>query len=471
MHLLRSFFTNAQLWAAVLSASALLPTAAVAGSDARPDVVLISLDTLRPDHLSIYGYPRETDPALARLAGEAVVFEQAYSQSSKTAPSHMTLMTGLLPEVHGVANVDLRRERVRVSEDVPTLAEILHEAGYHTVGVHGGGNVSADYGFDRGFDAYVEERELGPWLRAARERVARHDAEDRRPLFLFLHTYQIHAPYLPPPEHARRFVDPAYSGRIASSVEALTAAAGHRPKRWSHTFWDLVDESSEADVRHLVDLYDAGIHFTDEGLGGFLDGLRARPRWSHTLLIVLSDHGEAFGDHGRFQHKTLHQEILQVPLLIRFPAGDPLHGARRVPDVVRLMDVPVTVLDRLAIAPPGFVQGRSLLPLLRGEPGGEPVVVSQQAPGGGAALRLGDWKLIRERRRDALYHVSVDPAERVDRAGDQALRLEVLRERLDRLLAGSRALREGLAAPDRAPLDPASVRRLEALGYLDSQED
>ena len=160
----------------------------------RPHVVLISLDTLRADHLSAFGYARETSPRLAAFAERAVVFDEAYSHSQKTAASHMSLMTGLHPEVHGVGNPGNSRRRARLSDQIPTLAEQLHAAGYRTHALHGGGNVSAEYGFDRGFDSYEQDIDLERMLGRARERVAAEAGVSGAPLFLFLHTYQIHGP-------------------------------------------------------------------------------------------------------------------------------------------------------------------------------------------------------------------------------------------------------------------------------------
>jgi arylsulfatase A-like enzyme len=435
----------------------------------RPHVVLISLDTLRADHLSAFGYARETSPRIAALAAHSVVFEEAYSHSQKTAASHMSLMTGLHPEVHGVGNPGNSRVRARLSDQIPTLAEQLRAAGYRTHALHGGGNVSAEYGFDRGFDSYEQDIDLERMLQRARERVAAEAGRDGAPLFLFLHTYKIHGPYTPREEDARRFVDPAYAGRIVSSWKQLAELAPGWPER-NRLYWERVDATSAADLRHLSDLYDAGIYYTDGRVGEFLDWLAAQPGWARTLLIVLSDHGEEFGEHGQLRHSTLHRETLHVPLLMRFPGADPALQPRRVKSLARLVDVLPSVLEFARVQAPAQLEGHSLLPVLRGERREPGFVWSQTKRGGAQALRVGDWKLIRSGDGEQLFRVSRDPGERTDLRAQEPARAALLGAQLDALVAAAAARRDALGgAPAEAALDPETARQLEALGYLGEQ--
>jgi arylsulfatase A-like enzyme len=451
---------------------ALAAHAATPAAAPRPDIILISIDTLRADHLNTWGYARDTSPRIAAFARNAIVFEQAWSQSPKTAASHMSLFTGLQPEVHGVGNPGPSREVTRLSDGIPTLTETLRAAGYRTHGVHGGGNVRDAFGFARGFESYVDDPRRSEWPRLAREVVERH-GDSGEPLFLFVHTYAVHAPYTPPVAQARRFVDPGYAGRIVASPDPDALGAWHQR---SEAFWKNVDPESAADRRHLADLYDAGIAAMDADLGGFLEWLAARESWRRTLLVLLSDHGEEFGEHGEFEHKSLHGEVLHVPLVLRFPDDLPAHRPRHVSQVVRLIDVLPSLLDYLGLPLPSHVEGRSLLPLLRGEPQPEPEVWSQvgarERPGAvrAEALRVGDWKLIRGPRGTRLYRLSDDPGEQRDLASSEPARAAELSARLDALERDAARLRESFAAPQHGVLDPETERQLEALGYLPPPE-
>jgi arylsulfatase A-like enzyme len=455
------------LRAALLTLLVAVQAAGAPESPSRPNVILISIDTLRADHLSAYGYARETAPRIAAFARRAIVFEEAWSHSPKTAASHMSLMTGLYPEVHGVGNPGSDRVRVRLSDEIPTLAELLRRAGYRTRALHGGGNVRAEFGFERGFERYVEERELSAWLQRAREVVLEQEASPGAPLFLFLHTYEVHAPYDPPVAHARLFVDPEYAGRIVASPEALARKPYTERMRF---FWKQVDASSPEDLRHLADLYDAGIHYTDAQLGAFLEWLETRPLWRDTLLVLLSDHGEEFGEHGALKHTTLHRETLHVPLVVRFPGDDPATRPRRIPAVVRLIDVMPSLLDFVGVPAPAHPQGRSLLPLLRSGTGEPALVLSQIRQGSAAALRVGDWKLIRAKQGERLYRLSSDPGERVDLREAEPERAAQLAAQLDALLAESAALRASFAALDSGEIDAETLEQLRALGYLPPEE-
>jgi arylsulfatase A-like enzyme len=352
------------------------------------------------------------------------------------------------------------------------LAAALADTGLVTVGLTGGGWVSWQRGFDQGFDHYGAEQRVGAGVpELVGDTLAWLDRLEDVPAFLFLHTYAIHAPYDPPAADAAPFLDPGYGGRLPASRSQLERAAGTDHDDQSHWFWSHVDKGRPEDLRRLRDLYDGGIHYTDAQLGAFLDWLRGRPTWGRTLLIVLSDHGEEFGEHGHFQHETLHQETLHVPLLVRFPDPPPAPGPRRVPDVVRLVDVLPTLFEQLGIPAAGPVQGQSLLPLLESGASEPREVLSQVRPGGPASLQAGEWKLIRSGDRIRLFQVSLDPGEHEDRRLAEPRRAGALRVRMDRLLAESEALGRSFGAGEAVEVDPAWHRELEALGYLGKDGD
>ena len=438
----------------------------------KPNLVLVSIDTLRPDHLTAYGYERPTSPVISRLADEGIVFEQAFSQSPKTATSHMSLLTGVYPPAHRVANWGERRVR-RLSADSPTLATLLARLGYRTEAHTDGGNVSARLGFGQGFERYVEHRGAGTVFDGARQALDQFAEEDgagtRAPFFLFVHTFEVHDPYLPPAEYAAEFVDPSYSGDIIGSREELERLVGSGNYWASHEeYWNRVDREDPADLQHLQDLYDAGILYTDVQLGTLMDHLRSLDLDAETIVVVLSDHGEEFLEHGGFLHNSLFQEILHVPLIFRFPEGLALPTGLRIQTIVRLVDVLPTLLEVMGLPAPEHLQGHSLMPLIgEGEAPTRPVFSQWLAGGRIVALRDGDWKYIRVKRQEQLFDLSEDPGESVDRLSVRPEVLARLQAEVNEIIGESFAFAEA-QTPTRPPrLDEETREQLEALGYLD----
>jgi arylsulfatase A-like enzyme len=425
-------------------------------------IVMVSIDTLRADRLGAYGYPRGTSPAIDALAGESVVFERCYSHSPKTAESHMSLMTGVWPSAHGVVNwsADPRLVSTR-PQGLTTLAAVLRAAGYRTAAYTEGGNVSGALGFEHGFHSYSESGDSSLSLaRLALESLATES--ERRPLFLFVHSYAVHDPYLPAPEFARLFVDPGYSGRIVADRDALRAT---QPVDdwWSlhRAYWRRVDARDARDVRHVSDLYDAAIRDMDLELGRLLEAFD-KHLGSNSILVLLSDHGEEFQEHARFLHDSLYQEVLHVPLLLRLP-GRP---ARRLADLVQLSDVMPTLLDLVGLEAPGHVQGTSLLGLLDGSRRRPRALFSEWLSRGQAALRIGDLKYLRGSAAEELFDLAQDPSERRNLLPEAQQRAYSLRLTLAHVAEASLALRSrfGNARPPR--LDAETRGQLQALGYV-----
>ena len=318
-----------------------------AATPVRPNVLLVSIDSLRADHVGAYGYARETSPAIDTLARDGALFESAISSAPWTVPAHMTLLTGLPPEVHDVVTV-----RQKLSPDAVTLAEVLQGAGYATAAFVSGPTVMAHYGFGQGFASYdesmVERRPklggaavsspglvdlVGGWL----DRWSA--VETREPFFVFLHMWDVHYDYVPPPEYVERF-DPGYRGNLdARRFETNdTISRGMDPR----------------DLQHLIALYDGEIRFTDDHLARLFAKLRALGVLDDTIVVVTSDHGEEFFEHGSKGHaKTLYDEVLRVPLVVRYPRR--VAPSQRVTQQVRLMDVAPTILGLAGVtAPEGF---------------------------------------------------------------------------------------------------------------------
>jgi len=445
--------------------------------EGRYNVVLVSIDTLRADHLPMYGYARDTSPNLRRrVAEQGLVFENAYSHSPKTGPSHMSLLTGLLPDAHGVKNVAEGEENRALSPGIETLASILKRNGYHTAAFTERGHVVAELGFDRGFDVFEAGGGARGIFKNGIDAVEMFAAD---PFFLFLHTYEVHDPYTPPKGFREIWADPDYSGSIISDSNELSAAAGGEWAARHEVFWDHVDAESPADVQHLRDLYDGSIRFVDKWIGALIDQLEELGELDRTLLIVLSDHGEEFLEHGGFLHETNYQELLHVPLVMRLPA-DLARGrrGRRVESVVRLVDVEPTVLEVLGIDAqhdPVHV-GNSVLGLVGGEAKSAPVL-SAWPRERQFAYRKGDWKIIWSEPEPGragsleLYDLAADPDERKDLAQDEPERAAELLATLKGARDACRAYLQSVQAGEAFEPDPEMLSDLGALGYAGGGTD
>ena len=310
----------------------------------KPNLILISIDTLRADHLGCYGYPLQTSPFLDALSRkeEAVLFENCIAQAPNTAPSHMSIFTSLFPTVHGVPNVTAEPTalELKLPEPVKSLALVLNDAGYRTAGLTDGGYLDPFMGFGQGFDTYdcTYERIARKVDRALQWIEVNESREE--PFFLFMHTYEVHAPYIPPaPFHARFTGD--YSGWIreycfGSDSEKAVAAGG---------FKDLFKrrgEFTEEDVAYLKGLYDGEIAYMDSELQRFFSALERKGITENTVIVILSDHGEEFGEHGEFSHKQLYDEVVHVPLILLLPCGQFDMIRHRVEEQVSLIDVTVS---------------------------------------------------------------------------------------------------------------------------------
>ncbi len=433
----------------------------------RPDILMISIDTLRADHLGTYGYERPTSPAIDRFAADALVFDNAFSHSPKTAISHMSLLTGLYPLAHGVRQWS-EDSGERLSEDIPTLATLLRGNGYHTGGFGGGGHMRLELGFDQGFDQWQKVGSFRIATSRAVDVIRTMATDPERPFFFFLHNYVVHDPYVPPARYRRQFVDPDYAGEIIGDAGDLERLAGGGWEGQNKLYWDRVDEEDPADLRHLIDLYDAGIRRMDADLSGMLDTLRADGLLDNAIVILVSDHGEEFLEHGMFLHNQVYRELLHVPLIIEFPGerGEALNG-RREPAVVQLVDVVPTLLDFIDAEIPPHIQGRSLLPMLEhGEPL-ETLVLSSWPKGLQRSLRLGDWKLVRKGPELELYNVAEDPDETQNVIASEPEKLDELRSRMSELVSKSRDLRNNVRAGETIVPSEEALEELRALGYIE----
>lgn len=419
------------------------------GNDASPaptNVLLLSVDTLRADHLGCYGYERPTSPTLDALATHGVVFEDAVSPAPSTLPAHASLLTGRYPSRHGA-----RRLGARVSADAVTVAETLAARGFKTAAFVNSGDLSERSGLDRGFEdfVYVPERVDGAepsavwdaammWLTKWRE----------RPFFLFVHTSDVQSDYKAMADYETKFAR-SYDG-VADGTRAQLLA-----------FRDGRLSLGPEDAGRLVDLYDAGIRQTDDGVARFLRMMRRLKVFDATLIVVTSDHGEEFLDHGGVLHgHTLFQELIRVPLIV---CGPGVPGGRRVTETVSLVDVVPTVLRALGLAPPAGADGIALQPSWEqaGVPGlpVRPIFAETERDGGdgdeggdgGAIVPEGGLRAVRDGRlklihdhatgRTALFDLAEDPGERTDVAGGRPEAIHSLRLQLEEFMRDALAQR------------------------------
>lgn len=411
----------------------------------RPHVLLVSLDTLRADRVGSYGHDRDTTPFLDRLAAEGTRFESAFINTHGTPPSHATLFTSLYQLSHGVS-VEAGDGSVdhHLPETLPILPQVLKDAGWQTVAVTGGGFMSKEFGWQRGFDAFAEQK-----LEAGAERLARlieSRLHDGQPIFAFLHTYEVHSPYDPPPPY------PNLWGELEAEVDASSAALKAR----SHG-----KKLSDAERESLLKLYDAGIRYTDDVLARLFERLEAAGFLEHALIVVTSDHGEEFGEHGGLLHPaTLYDELVAVPLIVKGP-GVP---AGRVDSrLVSLIDVAPTIYGYLGVRPPRLASGIDLL--AKGSPG-RPQVFFQY----GDLLhgvRTDQLKLIENRRTGQVqfFDLAIDPGEQRNLARRRPLMTEELGKRLENWRATTPRLESLRRGSEQ--ISDEKLEELRALGYVD----
>ncbi|MBI2212037.1 MAG: sulfatase-like hydrolase/transferase [Acidobacteria bacterium] len=387
-------------------------------------VFIISIDTLRADHLPAYGYANGSTPEIDRFRKDAVLFRSAFSHVPLTLPSHASLMTGLLPYRHGV------RDNVGyvLKEEQTTLAAILKRNGYATGAAVSSFVIRGETGIERGFDEYDDLMTVSPmetltsWTRdgdLSRELLAKWLEKNAGPrVFAFLHIYEPHGPYTPPEPYKSRFAAAPYDGEVA---------------------------------------------YSDAIVGKFLDELRAKGLYDRALIILMSDHGEGLGDHGEIAHGVLlYNEAIQVPLMIKLPAGE--RAGQEVATVASIVDILPTVLARLGIGSPTGLDG---VDLFGATAAAERAIYSESYY---QRLHYGWKELISlvdakhhfiEAPTVELYDRATDPREMKNIASDQR-RVVADRRRAAQAVVAAHPFEQPRAA------DPEDVAKLTALGYLGS---
>ena len=427
------------------------------------NVVLISLDTLRADHLSAYGYHRETSPHLDALAADSVLFEDFVVTGGGTLPSHLSMLTSLFPATHGVTP----RNGRSLNPGRTTLAERLRAAGFATAAFTDAGWVKGKFGFLQGFEVFDEAGGRLAAIRPKAEAWLERNAD--RQFFLFLHAYDIHSewqrlPYDCPAPYRDRFAGPfetevAFDGcREGRCASILLSWANSRIAGGEVEAEEMF---SGEEIDYMEALYDGCIGYADAQVGRLIDKLRRLDLYDRSLIVVTSDHGEEFAEHGRFLHdQTSFEETVHIPLIIKLP-GSAFRG-RRVPHLAAMVDLMPTVLEVVGVDAGVEAQGRSLMPAVVED------VPVRRAVHIRANLRTERWKYLLPGNR--LYDLNADPGERhnVIRESEEfdPRWKRYLRRANDRDRRLFEELESGGPERGRIALTEEETAELKALGYL-----
>ncbi len=458
---------------------------AVLGCTRRPpNVLLISIDSLRADHVGAYGYTRDTTPTIDRLAAHGIRFETAISSTSWTLPAHAALFTALPDLAHGVsAPTD------SLGEGIPTLAEAMKAGGYRTLGFYSGPFLHPLFGLDRGFDVYRdctsydasgsldgETRGEKEGTRAVQRLHARSHKDvtnpkiaerfaaeieslENQPFFAFVHMWDVHYDYIPPPEYARMF-SPDYTGTVTGE--------GFRMNEAVHKGMPAED------LARIIALYDGEIRYTDDTVAQLLATLQSRGFLENTLVVITADHGEEFFEHGGKGHRhTLFDEVTRIPLIFHHPRLTPYAAVST--QVVSITDIANTILELSRQPRLANTTGRSLVPLWRRRSPpwqDRPALASLRA---GASLSLDalrgpDAKIIHDlaRKKHSFFNLTNDPNEQraIDPQGSRVA--EAMADALARRTAAAQATGRTIGGGARAKIDPATLEALRSLGYVDT---
>lgn len=323
------------------------------------NVIVYIIDTLRADHVGSYGYDPENSPNIDRIGEEGAIFARTYAQAPWTKASSASILTSTYPTVHGADT----KFTGKLRPEVETLAEVMKANGYATCAYAANVWVDPKWGFGQGFDEYymmgklLKKWDIDPPIRASHINrgafrfIEKHKDE---PFFLYLHSIDVHDPYRPMSPFNE--IDPAYTGEIDGSGPQMKRLEGNRKKL------------PEEDLNHLIALYDGEIRYNDFQIGRLMERLKAVGLDASTLVLVTSDHGEEFHEHGGYRHgKHLYEYMVRIPWVMRCPSL--IAPGARVESIAQSIDMMPTVLDLLDLEIPPGAQGKSLVPLIEGDAG------------------------------------------------------------------------------------------------------
>lgn len=444
-------------WCLVLLGGALLFGTACAteppvADPGPPNILLISLDALRADHLGCYGYDRSTSPFLDRLATRGTRFSHASVNTHGTPPSHTTMLSSLYQETHrvGYGGGTPEGRNDTIPAEVELVQEMLQAHDWHTLGVTGGGYMSGVFGFSRGFDSFSDEaRSVAQGTDMLLEQI-RSAMVDGRPIFAMYHTYEIHSSYEPPPQYRTVFGE--YHSDIPPTSESLIPLQGIASKVLDSDDFDFLESQ-----------YDGEIRYTDDVLESFFAQLESIGFLENALIIITSDHGEEFGDHGGLLHRaTLYEELLHIPLIL---IGPMVAKAVVDPQLVSLIDITPTILEAARLPTTDIMEGESLLNRSTPDSWRDQRTFAQYTLLY-YSVRTPRWKLIHNTKANKLqlFNLRRDPTERRNV-------IELSPATGDQLYAELDAWRDSLPhlniTNDRSQeLSTETIEELRALGYV-----
>ncbi|MBI5186303.1 MAG: sulfatase [Nitrospinae bacterium] len=426
-----------------------------------PNVILITVDTLRPDHLSCYGYPRRTSPNIDKIASQGILFENVVAQSSWTLPSVASILTSRFPGELRMVNSfsKFRDESLRI-------ATILQEREFYTAAFISGGLISASRGFDKGFNTFTDivgraeviNSHVFKWLNQKRD----------KPFFLWVHYFDVHSDYDAPPPFDKRF-DETFSDLKIGRTDYLLNVIKNGLKL------------PPAEISKIKLLYDREILYTDHHIGKLLERLRKKQVLDNSILIIGADHGEEFMEHSKMGHSfTLYDEVVKVPLIIRYPAK--LSKSKKISQQVQNLDILPTILDLISVDFIDFqFRGRSLLPLIEGKLEMDQFAFSETQPLGEWLKDREEWPnnifkslyMIRTNKNKLIFDEKNKSWEFFDLAADSGEKFNKYSESITQdndfkkaLLAWKKSLQVKFLVNEEIEKKQSEIEKLRSLGYI-----
>ncbi len=405
------------------------------------NVVFVSFDTLRADHLHFMGYSKNTSPTLDKLASNGFIFTNAVSASSWTLPATMSWFTGVYPSVHQILNKFTLKgpneqeisNLKKLSPGLLTMAEIFQKDGYKTGGFTGGAGVNHEFGFAAGFDEYIDDQDFAGFEYSYPKAVEWIKKNRNEKLFVFLHGYNIHGQYVPPEGYDFRFLDFTYKGKLTGSKEEQLNL---REEGLAQGKLFLTQD----DVRFLTALYDEKIARADEEFSKFYQEFKKLGLLEKTIFVITSDHGEELYEHGQIDHgHSLYQEVIHVPLLIIIPG---IKGAL-ISQQVRSIDLLPTILTIIGAGTDQKIfsqfQGKNLTDTMKGDNLNLQAFSEtdyRYAVFKRAITSADSWKYITdlETSNNELYSLKNDPGEKINRIDTNKIEKDTLRLTLEEII-------------------------------------